>query len=143
LLEELYQSCPSIGVEGSPRILSQPEIYPEVQLDADLSDEYDELTFPTTDTTVTAQEAAIKAEIDRQNRVTEAEEAAKQRAIEAEAAAEEALRRQEKARVHISDRGSDKGTAPKGTSPDSWGPWVAKGGLIRKQYGKGGIVDLL
>jgi hypothetical protein len=36
-----------------------------------------------------------------------------------------------------------EGPDPPGGGGGGWGPWAAKGGLIRKPYGKGGIVDLL
>ena len=77
--------------------------------------------------------AAIKAEIDRQQR-------------EADAAAAAAARAPVSVSVpqHISGGGGGGGgggfSAPGG---GGYGPWRAKGGLIRKQYGSGGIVDLI
>jgi hypothetical protein len=89
-----------------------------------------------------AQEAAVKAEIDRQNRVKEAEAAAEQRAATTAPVP-----------AHIIGSGGtdyqgggqgppSQGGAPTGTAGRN--PWGrAKGGLIRKRYSKGGIVDLL
>jgi len=82
-----------------------------------------------------AMEAAKIAEIDRQNRVREAEAAEAERARRQ--AAHNAMIREQQASVHGGDG------APVGARAGSWGPWVSKGGLIRKPYGKGGIVDLL
>ena len=84
-----------------------------------------------------AQEAAVKAEIDRENRTREAEQASADRAAKSRQAAQQATRGGVGRNGGFSGAGAGTGASgPPGRN-------YAKGGLIRKQYSSGGIVDLL
>ena len=123
------------GVEGSPFILSQPKVYPEVQPDADISDEYDDLTFAAA-TEYSTKRAEEKAEAERvmQQQIREAEKAA---ATAKQAKHNAMIRAQLAASPHSRDPSGRVG-GPPGGDPGWKG---SRGGRVG--YGKGGIVDLL